>query len=112
MCEKAGMLFTWFSTDKDSPIEYCEENMSFDDYIKKYKNEDGSVSKLYSNNFPSVYVFEDLYTKSPDSHIFKLIEDCSIKGRHKKYPSLLVNHYYSSAIQKAISETRIISQPP
>lgn len=91
MCEKAGILFTWFSTDKDCPIEYCEDNMSVEDYIKKYKNDDGSVSKLYSNNFGSVYVFEDLYTKAPDSHIFKFIEDCSIKGRHKKI-SFFINY--------------------
>lgn len=84
MVEQAGLQFSFFNTDVDIPIEYSEEDLTFDEYKKKYTNEDGSVSKIYKNSFPSVYLFEDLYTKSVDSHIFKFMEDLSIKSRHDK----------------------------
>ena len=91
MVEQAGLQFSWFNTDVDNPIEYCEEGLSFEDYKKKYSNDDGSVSKLYKNSFPSVYLFEDLYSKPVDSHIFKFIEDMSIKSRHDKI-SFFINY--------------------
>ena len=91
MTEASGLQFSWFNTDVDNPIEYCEENLSFEDYKKKYTEDDGSVSKLYKNSFPSVYLFEDLYSKPVDSHIFKFIEDMSIKSRHDKI-SFFINY--------------------
>ena len=91
MTEAAGLQFSWFNTDVDRAIEYCEEGLSFEEYKKKYSEEDGSVSKLFSNSFPSVYLFEDLYSKPVDSHIFKFIEDMSIKSRHQKI-SFFINY--------------------
>ena len=91
MVEQSGLQFSFFNTDTDMPIEYCEEGLSFDDYKKKYTNEDGSVSKLFKNSFPSVYLFEDLYTKPVDSHIFKFMEELSIKSRHDKI-SFFINY--------------------
>lgn len=91
MTEEAGLEFSFFNTDIDKPIEYCEENLSFEEYKKKYTEGDGSVSKIYKNSFPSVYLFEDLYSKPADSHIFKFIEDMSIKSRHDKI-SFFINY--------------------
>lgn len=91
MVEQAGLQFSWLNTDTDMPVEYCEEGLSFEEYKKKYSNEDGSVSKIYKNPFPSVYLFEDLYSKPVDSHIFKFIEDMSIKSRHDKI-SFFINY--------------------
>lgn len=91
MTESAGLQFSWFNTDTDMPIEYCEEGLTFEDYKKKYSNEDGSVSKIYKNSFPSVYLLEDLYSKSVDTHIFKFMEDLSIKSRHDKI-SFFINY--------------------
>ena len=91
MVEQAGLQFSFFNTDVDTTIEYCEEGLSFEEYKKKYSNEDGSVSKIYKNSFPSVYLFEDLYSKPVDSHIFKFIEDMSIKSRHDKI-SFFINY--------------------
>lgn len=91
MVEQAGLQFSFFNTDVDKPIEYCEEGLSFEDYKKKYTEDDGSVSKLYKNSFPSVYLFEDLYSKPVDSHIFKFMEDLSIKSRHDKI-SFFINY--------------------
>ena len=91
MTESAGLQFSFFNTDTDIPIEYCEEGLSFEDYKKKYSNDDGSVSKIFKNSFPSVYLFEDLYSKPVDSHIFKFIEDLSIKSRHDKI-SFFINY--------------------
>ena len=92
MVEQAGLQFSWYNTDVDKPIEYCEENLSFEDYKKKYtEEEEGSVSKIYKNSFPSVYLFEDLYSKPVDSYIFKFIEDMSIKSRHDKI-SFFINY--------------------
>lgn len=91
MVESAGLQFSFFNTDIDKPIEYCEEGLSFDEYKKKYTEEDGSVNKIYKNSFPSVYLFEDLYSKPVDSHIFKFMEDLSIKSRHDKI-SFFINY--------------------
>lgn len=91
MTESAGLQFSFFNTDTDIPIEYCEEGLTFEEYKKKYTEEDGSVSKLYKNSFPSVYLFEDLYSKPVDSHIFKFMEDLSIKSRHDKI-SFFINY--------------------
>lgn len=91
MCEAAGIHFSWFNTDIDRPIEYAEENISFEDYKKKYEMEDNSISKIYDNSFPSIYILEDLYSKGTDTHIFKFIEDLSIKSRHKKI-SFFINY--------------------
>ena len=91
MTEQAGLQFSWFNTDTEMPIEYCEEGISFEDYKKKYTEDDGSVSKLYKNSFPSVYLLEDLYCKTVDSHIFKFMEDLSIKSRHDKI-SFFINY--------------------
>lgn len=91
MTESAGLQFSWFNTDVDRPIEYSEEGLSFEDYKNKYTEDDGSVSKIYKNSFPSVYLFEDLYSKPVDSHIFKFMEDLSIKSRHDKI-SFFINY--------------------
>lgn len=91
MVEQAGLQFSFFNTDIDRPIEYCEEGLSFDEYKKKYTEEDGSVNKIYKNSFPSVYLFEDLYSKPVDSLIFKFMEDMSIKSRHDKI-SFFINY--------------------
>lgn len=91
MVESAGLQFSFFNTDIDKPIEYCEEGLSFEDFKKKYSNEDGSVSKIYKNSFPSVYLFEDLYSKPVNSHIFKFMEELSIKSRHDKI-SFFINY--------------------
>ena len=91
MTEQAGLQFSFFNTDVDRPIEYCEEGLSFEDYKKKYTEDDNSVSKIYKNSFPSVYLFEDLFSKPVDSHIFKFIEDMSIKSRHDKI-SFFINY--------------------
>lgn len=91
MVEQANLQFSWFNTDVDNPIEYCEDGLTFEEYKKKYSNEDGSVSKIFNNSFPSVYLFEDLYSKPVDSHIFKFIEDMSIKSRHQKI-SFFINY--------------------
>lgn len=102
MCKDAGINFAWFNTDVDKPIEYSEENISFEDYMKKYELEDGSVSKIYNNPFPSCWLFDDLYTKPTDSHIFKYIEDCSIKGRHKKISYFLLYQSYTRLSSKIL----------
>lgn len=91
MVEQAGLQFSWFNTDVDKPVEYCESGLTFEEYKKKYTEDDGSVSKIYKNSFPSVYLFEDLYSKPVDSHIFKFIEDMSIKSRHDKI-SFFINY--------------------
>lgn len=91
MTEQAGLNFSWYNTDKNEPIEFSEEGLTFDEYKQKYTNDDGSVSKIYNNPFPSVFLLEDLYTKSVDSHIFKFIEDMSIKSRHQKI-SFFINY--------------------
>lgn len=91
MTESAGLQFSFFNTDVDKPIEYCEENLSFEEYKKKYTEDDGSVSKIFRNSFPSLYLFEDLYSKPVDSHIFKFMEDMSIKSRHDKI-SFFINY--------------------
>lgn len=91
MVESAELQFSFFNTDIDKPIEYCEEGLSFEDYKKKYSEEDGSVSKIFRNSFPSLYIFEDLYSKPVDSHIFKFMEDMSIKSRHDKI-SFFINY--------------------
>ena len=91
MVEQAGLQFSFFNTDTDIPIEYSEDGLTFEEYKKKYSNEDGSVSKIYKNSFPSVYLLEDLYTKSVDSYIFKFMEDLSIKSRHDKI-SFFINY--------------------
>ena len=91
MTESAGLQFSWFNTDVDRAIEYCEEGLSFEDYKKKYTENDGSVSKIFKNNFPSLYLLEDLYSKPVDSHIFKFMEDLSIKSRHDKI-SFFINY--------------------
>lgn len=91
MTESAGLQFSWYNTDKNEPIEFSEEGLTFDEYKQKYTNDDGSVSKIFKNSFPSVFLLEDLYTKSVDSHIFKFMEDLSIKSRHDKI-SFFINY--------------------
>lgn len=91
MVEQAGLQFSWYNTDKNEPIEFSEECLTFDEYKQKYTNDDGSVSKIYNNPFPSVFLFEDLYSKAVDTYIFKFIEDMSIKSRHQKI-SFFINY--------------------
>lgn len=103
MTEEAGLQFSFFNTDVDKQIEFCEEGLSFEEYKKKYTEEDGSVSKIYKNSFPSVYLFEDLYSKPVDSHIFKFIEDMSIKSRHDKI-SFFINYQSYTRLSSKILE--------
>ena len=91
MTEQAGLQFSWYNTDKNEPIEFSEEGLTYDEFKQKYTNDDGSVSKIYNNPFPSVFLFEDLYSKSVDTYIFKFIEDMSIKSRHQKI-SFFINY--------------------
>lgn len=91
MTEQASLNFSWYNTDKNEPIEFSEEGLTFDEYKQKYTNDDGSVSKIYNNPFPSVFLFEDLYSKAVDTYIFKFIEDMSIKSRHQKI-SFFINY--------------------
>ena len=91
MVEQAGLQFSWYNTDKNEPIEFSEEGLTYDEFKQKYTNDDGSVSKIYNSPFPSVFLFEDLYSKSVDTYIFKFIEDMSIKSRHQKI-SFFINY--------------------
>lgn len=80
--KKQLMHFFHFVTDDDKPITWSPI-ADIDEYRKKEMNGDGTIKSLYLSPFGSVFIFDDLQNKSVQSPVYKLMEECSIAGRHK-----------------------------
>ena len=91
VCELCGMKVQWINTDSDTPIEFnSDPSMCYgvDDDGKKIPNvlnPDGSSKFIYNDTtYPSIYIFDDLYTKPTTHCIFNFIESIAVMGRHSK----------------------------
>lgn len=80
--KKQLMHFFHFVTDDDKPITWSSIP-DIDEYRKKEMNGDGTIKSLYLSPYGSVFIFDDLQNKSVQSPVYKLMEECSIAGRHK-----------------------------
>ena len=77
----AGIKTQWINTDSDikpefsDNLELCYESL----------NDDGSSNFIYNDTtYPSIYIFDDLYTKPTDHWVVNFMDTMGCMSRHRK----------------------------
>lgn len=101
----AGIKTQWINTDKDMKPEFS------DNYGLCYEelNDDGSSNFIYNDTtYPSIYIFDDLYTKTPDHWVVNFMDTMACMSRHRKTSCFIAFQGFSRLSNKIIdNSTRI-----
>ena len=105
ICNLAGIKTQWINTDSEIKPEFskseqqCYENL----------NEDGSSNYIYDNTTnPSIYIFDDLYTKDNKHWVVNFMDTMACLGRHRKTSCFVAFQGFSRLSNKIVdNSTRI-----
>lgn len=105
ICNLAGIKTQWINTDSDIKPEFskseqqCYENL----------NDDGSSNFIYDNtDNPSIYIFDDLYTKDSKHWVVNFMDSMACLGRHRKTSCFVAFQGFSRLSNKIVdNSTRI-----
>lgn len=104
VCNLAGIKTQWINTDSEIKPEFSKsEQQCFENL-----NDDGSSNYIYDNTTnPSVYIFDDLYTK--DKHwVVNFMDTMACLGRHRKTSCFVAFQGFSRLSNKIVdNSTRI-----
>ena len=99
VCKLAGVRTQWINTDNDeqpawsTSIEDCFENL----------NEDDSSNYLYDDTTnPSVYIFDDLYTKNNKHWVVNFMDTMACMSRHRKTSCFIAFQGFSRLSNKIV----------
>lgn len=101
----SGIKTQWINTDNNTKpefsdsIELCYERL----------NDDGSSNFIYNDTtYPSIYIFDDLYTKTPDHWVVNFMDTMACMSRHRKTSCFIAFQGFSRLSNKIIdNSTRI-----
>ena len=81
ICNLAGIKTQWINTDSEIKPEFSKsEQQCFENL-----NDDGSSNYIYDNTTnPSIYIFDDLYTKDNKHWVVNFMDTMACLGRHRK----------------------------
>lgn len=100
-----GIKTQWINTDKDMKPEWS------DNYGLCYEelNDDGSSNFIYNDTtYPSIYIFDDLYTKTPDHWVVNMMDTMACMSRHRKTSCFIAFQGFSRLSNKILdNSTRI-----
>ena len=101
----AGIKTQWINTDRDMKPEFN------DNYGLCYEelNDDGSSNFIYNDTtYPSIYIFDDLYTKTPDHWVVNFMDTMACMSRHRKTSCFIAFQGFSRLSNKILdNSTRI-----
>ena len=105
ICNLSGIKTQWINTDSEIKPEFskseqqCYENL----------NEDGSSNYIYDNTTnPSIYIFDDLYTKDNKHWVVNFMDTMACLGRHRKTSCFVAFQGFSRLSNKIVdNSTRI-----
>ena len=101
----AGIKTQWINTDKDIKPEFSDNpRVCFEEL-----NEDGSSNYIFNDTtYPSIYIFDDLYTKTPDHWVVNFMDTMACMSRHRKTSCFIAFQGFSRLSNKIIdNSTRI-----
>ena len=105
VCNLAGIKTQWINTDSEIKPEFSKsEQQCFENL-----NEDGSSNYIYDNTTnPSVYIFDDLYTKDSKHWVVNFMDTMACLGRHRKTSCFVAFQGFSRLSNKIVdNSTRI-----
>ena len=77
----AGIKTQWINTDSEVKPEFSDNP----DLCFESLNDDGSSNFIYNNTtYPSIYIFDDLYTKPTDHWVVNFMDTMGCMSRHRK----------------------------
>lgn len=79
----AGIKTQWINTDSDIKPEFSDNpDLCYD---SNNLNNDGSSNFIYNDTtYPSIYIFDDLYTKQSDHWVVNFMDTMACMSRHRK----------------------------
>ena len=99
ICNLAGIKTQWINTDSDIKPDWskseqqCYENL----------NDDGSSNYIYDNTTnPSIYIFDDLYTKDSKHWVVNFMDTMACLGRHRKTSCFVAFQGFSRLSNKIV----------
>ena len=71
VANKAGIKTQWINTDSEVRPDFTDS----EDVAYKQLNDDGSSVAIYNDTtYPSIYIFDDLYTKPNDHWVVNFMD--------------------------------------
>ena len=105
VANKAGIKTQWINTDNEVRPEFTDS----EDVAYKQLNDDGSSVAIYNDTtYPSIYIFDDLYTKPNDHWVVNFMDTMACMSRHRKTSCFIAFQGFSRLSNKIIDNaTRI-----
>ena len=105
VANKAGIKTQWINTDSEVRPEFTDS----EDVAYKQLNDDGSSVAIYNDTtYPSIYIFDDLYTKPNDHWVVNFMDTMACMSRHRKTSCFIAFQGFSRLSNKIIDNaTRI-----
>ena len=105
VANKAGIKTQWINTDNEVRPEFTDS----EDVAYKQLNDDGSSVAIYNDTtYPSLYIFDDLYTKPNDHWVVNFMDTMACMSRHRKTSCFIAFQGFSRLSNKILDNaTRI-----
>ena len=105
ICNLAGIKTQWINTDSDIKPDWSKSEQECFENL----NDDGSSNYIYDNTTnPSIYIFDDLYTKDSKHWVVNFMDTMACLGRHRKTSCFVAFQGFSRLSNKIIdNSTRI-----
>ena len=120
VANKAGIKTQWINTDSEVRPEFTDsEDVAYGGTCgspgelrspsHKQLNDDGSSVAIYNDTtYPSIYIFDDLYTKPNDHWVVNFMDTMACMSRHRKTSCFIAFQGFSRLSNKIIDNaTRI-----
>ena len=105
VANKAGIKTQWINTDNEVRPEFTDS----EDVAYKQLNDDGSSVAIYNDTtYPSIYIFDDLYTKPNDHWVVNFMDTMACMSRHRNTSCFIAFQGFSRLSNKILDNaTRI-----
>lgn len=102
VCNLAGIKTQWINTDSDIKPEFSKDEQQCYENL----NEDGSSNYIYDNTTnPTVYIFDDLYTKDSKHWVVNFMDTMACLGRHRKTSCFVAFQGFSRLSNKIVDNS-------
>ena len=102
VANRAGIKTQWINTDSEVRPEFTDS----EDLAYKQLNEDGSSVAIYNDTtYPSIYIFDDLYSKPNDHWVVNFMDTMACMGRHRKTSCFIAFQGFSRLSNKILDNT-------
>lgn len=101
----AGIKTQWINTDSEVKPEFSD-NL---DLCYNNLNDDGSSNFIYNDTtYPSIYIFDDLYTKPTDHWVVNFMDTMACMSRHRKTSCFIAFQGFTKLSSKLVDNaTRV-----